>query len=84
MTYHRFKKLFGLPDTIFEQLWETLAEHLQGEPDDSIGLSAPSNNTEKRALFSSWAVSYFDNGIGQQYWGPGTLGKWKLEKDRDQ
>lgn len=81
--YSMFQRLFDLPDTSYEQLWKSIIKHLRDEPDDSVGLAGPSDDNETRARFFSWVVNYFDSGISQQYWGPDTPGKWKLEKDRD-
>lgn len=81
--YAMFQRLFDLPNTSYEQLWKSIIKHLRDEPDDSVGLAGPSDDDRTRARFFSWVVSYFDGGISQQYWGPDTPGKWKLEKDRD-
>lgn len=81
--YLMFQRLLDLPDMSYRQLWTSIIEHLQNEPDDSVGLAGPSDDDETRARFFSWVASYFDGGISQRYWGPETPGKWKLEEDRD-
>lgn len=81
--YLMFQRLFDLPDTIYGQLWTSIIEHFRNEPDDSVGLAGPSDDDETQARFFSWVINYFNSGISQQYWGPETPGKWKLEKDRD-
>jgi hypothetical protein len=78
-----FEQISGIPHATFQELLETLTKHLKDEPDDSFGLVGPSNiDNGQKARFFSWVVDYFNNGVGQKYWGPGSQGKWKLEEDK--
>lgn len=80
-----FQQLCEISDTlenpIFGRLWKSVKLHLRNEPKNSIGVMGPKKGKEK---FTLWTIKYLDSGIGKQYWGSGTGGKWKFEEDRTQ